>query len=405
MTPPATHVDISSHAYFSDPFPTLRQMRAAGPFITTKLPLVGTICLTTNYEAGEFLLKHSQDFSVDLRRAGKSGLAVLRKLMPRNIRLLSTNMLTMDDPDHRRLRKMVDGAFSRREIEAWRPRIQAVTERQLDQLYASDDRDLVRHVSRDLPLSVICELLGLPDADRPQFKHWMAALSSMTGPRDLLRIMGAMAKMSRYLRARFAYHRADPGDDLISKLVMAQADGEALSDDELLAMCFMLFIAGHETTMNLISGGVLELIRHPDQAQMLRARPELDAPATEEMLRYVSPVQATKPRMPLQDMELMGTKLRRGQPIMVHLAAANSDPARFAHPERFDITREDNRHLGLGGGMHLCLGNWLARAEMQIVTRALLERAPDLALAVPPSQLRWQDRMGHRALDALPLAL
>ncbi|MCL4145758.1 UNVERIFIED_CONTAM: hypothetical protein GTU68_015929 [Idotea baltica] len=313
-------------------------------------------------------------------------------------------MLQKDGAEHRRLRKLVDGAFRRKEIEAWRPRIAVIADRLLDEWDASDDRDLVAHVARDLPLAVICELLGLPDADRPKFSRWMRSFSEMSSIWGFIRLLPAIGKINRYLTATFQERRAaEPSDDLISTLVHAEDEGYRMTDDELLAMLFLLFVAGHETTTHLISGGVLALIQHPDQLRRLRDDPALMAPAVDELLRYVSPVEGTKPRFALHDTEFEGVSFKKGQFLMASLSAANTDPAAFEDPEMLDLGRQKNSHVAFGGGVHFCLGAWLAKAEMEVLLERLLARAPSLALAVPESELRWVERIGMRALKSLPL--
>ena len=380
-------------------------MRAVGPLVTTRAPLIGRTTFVTTYAAVEKLLKNPERFFVDLRAAGKSRLALLIRWLPGGLRFLSDNMLQKDDPEHRRLRKLVDAAFRRDEMEKWVIRIERIADQLIDDLFASEERDLVKHVSRPLPLAVISELLGLPQDDRPKFIRWMASIYELDSILGFVRIVPAVGKINRYLQAKFRERRNEPRDDLISALVHAKDEGDQLSDNELLAMCFLLFVAGHETTTHLISGGVLALLQNPDQLARLRANPDLTPSAVEELLRFVSPVQMTKPRYPIENTEFEGIAVRKGQMLMALLASANVDPEAFDNPETLDIGREKNRHLAFGGGPHFCLGAWLARAEMEVLLRRLLYRAPALSLAVPETELRWTQRIGIRALKTLPLRL
>lgn len=395
--------DLSGQAFKRDPFPTLREMRAVGPLVTCRMPIIGKVTFATHHSAVEALLKDNERFSVELDRAGKSRLGLVLKMMPSGIKLLADNMLQKDDPDHRRLRKLVDAVFRRAEIEALEPEIERIADELLDEWARSEDRDLVRHVARDLPLAVISALLGLPREDRAKFSKWMSSVSEVSSVMGMFRLMPAITKITGYMRVAMAARREAPRDDLISKLVHAEVEGDQLSEDEILAMCFLLFAAGHETTTHLISGGVLALVQHPDELARLRADEGLLPGAVDELLRFVSPVQMTKPRFVVEDTAFEGCELRRGQVLMALLAAANSDPAVFDAPEMLDVGREKNRHVGLGAGPHFCLGAWLARKEMEVLLRCLLRRAPELALAIPEADLMWTRRGGMRALRALPL--
>jgi cytochrome P450 len=405
MTQTLHRFDLAGQAYKADPFPTLAALRAAGPLVANRFPLIGRVSLVTTHAGCETLLKSPDRFSVDVSGAGASRIATILRFLPANLKLLRDSMLQKDDPEHRRLRKLVDATFRHGEIDAWRPRIEAIADRLLDDLAASHDRDLVTRVARNLPLAVICEMLGLPREDRPKFTGWMASMSEINSVWGLIRMLPVLATMIGYMRARFAERRAEPRRDLISALVHAEDGGDRFTEDELLSMCFLLFVAGHETTTHLISGGVLALLQNPGELERLRAEPRLAASAVEELLRYVSPVQFTKPRFATADGELEGVPVVRGQTIMALLASANADPGVFDKPESMDIGRQRNRHLAFGGGPHFCLGAWLARTEMEVLLQRLLDRAPGLGLAIPESGLRWTRRVGIRALRSLPLRL
>lgn len=387
----------------ADPGPGLARLVAAGPVVRMKVPVVGTMTFLTTHAACEAMLKDEALFSTDVASGRNRRVAWLLRLMPRNVRVMTANMLQKDGAEHRRLRRTVDGAFRRSAVEAWRPRIEAIAGTLLDDWAASEDGDFVRHVARPLPLAVICEILGLPQADRPAFIRWMGALAGGSTLRGLPKLYVSLTRISRYLMARFAERRRDPGDDLISALVRA-ADGEdALTDDEVLAMLGLLFIAGHETTTHLIGNSVLALLENPEQRDRLIADPALEGRAMDELLRHTGSVEMTKPRYLRRDAVFMGVPFRRGEAVMAHLAAANRDPAVFDDPDRLDLGREGNRHLALGGGPHFCLGAWLAKAELGIVLRLLFARAPGVALAVPEAELRWRALSGMRALERLPL--
>jgi cytochrome P450 len=379
-------------------------MRAAGPVIRARVPILGDVSFVTGYGDAAAMLKDPARFSTDGARVGRSGIVGMKWWMPRQFRLLTNNMMLKDDPEHRRLRKLVDQAFHRGGVEALRPRIAALTDDLLDRLAASADGDLVGHFARALPLAVICELLGLPQEDRPHFTRWMASLTEASTLWGIVRMTFGVRRLIGYLERQFELRRADPRDDLISKLVAAEEEGDRLSADELLAMCFLLFVAGHETTTHLISGGVLALLQHPGELDRLKADWSLAPAAVDELLRFVSPVQMTKPRYAVEDMTVAGVNLKRGEPMIALLASANCDPQAFSQPEKLDITRSPNRHLAFGNGPHLCLGLALAQAEGEIAVERLFTRFPDLRLAVAESELAWGPRIGMRALRRLPVA-
>jgi len=386
-----------------DPGPGLARLVAAGPLVRMRVPVIGEMTFATTHAACEAILKDEDLFSTDVANGRNRRIAWFLRLMPRNVRVMTGNMLQKDGEEHRRLRRTVDATFRRNAVEAWIPRIDAIATGLLDDWADSEDGDFVRHVARPLPLAVICEILGLRPEDRADFTRWMAALSESGSISGLPRLYVSLTKINRYLMARFQERRREPGDDLISVLVHTAEGGDRLKDDEVLAMLGLLFIAGHETTTHLISNSVLTLLNHPVERRRLNADPALEATAVDELLRYVSAVELTKPRYLLRDTEFLGETVSRGQAIMAHLAAANRDPAMFDDPNRLDLGRKPNRHLAFGGGPHFCLGAWLARAELAAILRLLWKRWPDVALAVPEGDLHWTGQAGIRALRTLPL--
>ena len=386
-----------------DPGPGLATLVAEGPLVRVKMPVIGEMPFVTTHAACEMLLKDDTLFSTDVVNGRNRRIAWFLRLMPRNVRVMTENMLQKDGEEHRRLRKIVDAAFRRKAVETWTPRIEALAAGLLNDWAASEDGDFVRHVARPLPLAVICEILGLSEADRPNFTRWMAAFSQTDSIWALPRVYASLTRINRYLMARFEERRRESGDDLISVLVHAAEDGDRLTDDEVLAMLGLLFIAGHETTTHIISNSVLTLLNNPSELGRLQADPALEGTAMDELLRHVSAVETTKPRYFLRDTEFLGEPFTRGQAIMAHLAAANRDPEMFDDPDRLDLGRKPNRHLAFGGGPHFCLGAWLAKAELAAVLRLLWKRWPDVALAVSEDDLHWTGQAGIRALRTLPL--
>jgi cytochrome P450 len=320
------------------------------------------------------------------------------------VRTLANSMLSMDDPDHKRLRDIVDEAFRRRAVLGMEPHIQAIGDELADELFAEGDpADLVQRYARKLPLSVICELLGLPLADRPKFIAWAAGFTRFTGALGFLGAIPNLLALKRYIERHLKTVRQHGGEGLIAEIVRVEQEGGRISRNEIVAMVFLLLLAGHETTTHLIGGSVHELLKNPDLRDWLEqdwSRVDL---AVEEFLRFITPVQFTKPRYVRRDIELGGVRLRRGEKIMIMLAAANMDPQANPHPERLDLQRKPNRHIAFGTGIHFCLGHQLARIEGRCALKSLFQRWPRLTLAVDESEVRWRKRPGIRAIDRLPV--
>lgn len=394
--------DFFSQAAKREPFPVWRAVRAAGEVVPVKFPIIGRVYLAASWDACTDFLKGSDLFAADGRNAGKSS-ALGLWWAPRMMRVLAQNMLTLDDPDHRRLRKLVDAPFRRDRIEALRPMIARIADELMDDMERSGNFDLVTGFSRVLPLRVISEMLGLPDELRRKTQVWMGSFADVSSVSSAAGVLPKIGKMMKLLRGEFAQRRLDPGQGLVSELVQAESDGDRLNEDELLGMVFLLFIAGHETTTHLISTAVLDLLQHPDQLATLRADPALMPNAVEELHRHNSPVQATKPRMARHDMDFHGVRLKQGDRVMGLLASANADPTHFTDPERLDLQRPGVRHAGYGGGMHLCLGMHLARVETEVALERLLARWPSIELTIPVDGVRWLPRPGMRGPLHLPL--
>jgi cytochrome P450 PksS len=339
-----------------------------------------------------------------LRKQG-GGPAGLRWWMPAFIGALANNMLTMDEPDHTRLRGIVDEAFRRRAILDMEPRIRAIADDLASRLFADESpADLVERYARMLPLSVICELLGLPPSDRPKFIAWANRVARVTSVIGFLRMMRGLAQMKRYLEERLRFAREHGGDGLIAELVRVEMEGGRISANEMVSMIFLLLGAGSETTTHLISGSVYELLKNPTLRDWLEEDWSRAGLAVEEFLRFVSPVQFSKPRFVRQDTEFGGIRVKRGDRIMAMVAAANMDPQANEHPERLDLQRRPNRHLSFGTGIHFCLGHQLARIEGMCALQALFTRWPRLRLAVVPAQIRWRKRPGLRSIEQLLVA-
>lgn len=397
--------DIVSPGFHADPFSTLARMREAGPVVQMKLPILGRIWLTTTHAASAELLKDSERFARDPGNAGSRTQERVLKVLPATLGLLAKNMLGLDDPDHRRLRSLVDQAFARQGIAGMKPMIEQVADRLLDRLEGKPEADLVQTYCRDLPLSVICAMLGLPEKDHDWFKGWLGNLTDTDNIWAVVRAVPGVWRMVNYLRAVSRPGGGAHPEGLITALREARTEHGDLSEDELVAMIFLLFGAGQETTTHLIAGGIWALLTHPEERDRLGADPSLMPGTVEECLRWVCPVQMTKPRFARADMEWQGTQFRRGDMFAAFLSAANADPGKFEAPERFDIGRHPNPHLSFGTGVHFCLGFQLARAEMRIAVERIITRFPEIGLAVAPQEIAWRRRVGIRALAQLPVRL
>jgi cytochrome P450 len=397
--------DILSPGFHANPFPELDRMRASGPVVPMRLPIIGRTWLAVTHEACVALLKNHASFVRDPGNAGSRTQTRILKVLPRTLGLLALNMLGQDDPEHRRLRGLVDQAFQRKGIAAIKPMIVDIADRLLDRLEGRAEVDLMAEFCRDLPLSVICAILGLPEKDHDWFKGWLGNLTDTANICAVLRAAPGVWRMVGYLRRVSRQGGGAHPDGLIAALRDAETEAGKLTEDELVSMIFLLFGAGQETTTHLISGGILTLLTKPDQLQRLRDDPSLMPACVEECLRHVSPVQMTKPRFAMRDFEWQGRSFKRGDMFAAFLSAANCDPAKFDDPHRFDIGRHPNPHLSFGTGVHFCLGFQLARAEAAIAFERLFARFPAIALAASPEEIIWRKRLGIRALAQLPVRL
>jgi cytochrome P450 len=401
---PTTDVDLTGAAFRADPYPTYARWRAETPVCRANLPFKQTGWLVTRYDDAVTVLKDPR-FINDRVRAQTPEQAARMPWIPALFKPLERSMLNMDEPDHTRLRGLVHKAFTPRLVANMLGRIQTLTEELLDAVQARGRMDLIRDYALPLPTTVIAELMGVPVQDRHKFHRWSNALISTSGSTwGMLRMLPPLWAFLRYIRKQIGIRQEEPRDDLIGALVQAREDGDRLSEDELLAMIFLLLVAGHETTVNLIGNGLLALLEHPAQMDRLREDPELIKPAIEELLRYDSPVQLASERYAREEVTIGGVTIAPGETVHAILGSANRDERQFDRPDDLDIAREPNRHLAFGQGVHYCVGAPLARLEGQIAINTLLRRFPDLRLDVPPQSLRRRPGLGLRGLVSLPLA-
>src|SRR5215218_569872 len=397
--------DLASPEFKANPYPFYAQLREEAPVWRTEVLNGRTAWLVTRYEDAMGVLKDDR-FAKDPRSAQDPDQRAQAQWVPAILKPLERNMLDVDEPDHRRLRTLVSKAFTPRLIERLRGRIEAICQELLDAMERKGRAELVSDYALPLPATVIAELLGIPAGDHRKFHRWSNRIVSISSGRDVWRALPAAIAFVRYLRKISERRRASPEDDLISALVQAEEEGDKLSQDELLAMSFLLLVAGHETTVNLIASGALALLEHPDQLEKLQGDSQLIKPAVEELLRYTSPVEIATERYARQDLKICGTTVPRGELVLAVLGSANRDEQQFEDPDTLDLAREPNRHLAFGrGGVHHCLGAPLARMEGQIAISALLKRFPGLHLDVDPASLPWRRGIFLRGLQRLPLVI
>jgi cytochrome P450 len=391
--------------YFQDPLSVFARMRAESPVTSVITPEGQRAWLITRYEDVRRALADPR-LSKDWRKLRAPGF-----VPDPSVGFLMAHMLNADPPDHTRLRRLVQKAFTPGRVAGLRPRIEAITASLLDAMAAARAADpagdgvidLITEFAFPLPMTVICELLGIPDGDREEFKTWSQVILSSTATFDEYRAAGGA--MYAYFTRLLADKRAAPADDLLSALITARDSGDSLDEPELLAMIFLLLVAGHETTVNLIATGTLALLAHPSEFSRLRADPSLLPGAVEELLRFANPLNHATDRYAPEPLEVGGVMIPAGEPVLVVTSSANRDPARFPDPDRLDLGRDASGHVAFGHGIHYCVGAPLARLEGEIAFGGLLARFPGLSLAVDPAALRWRPSSLIHGLETLPVRL
>ncbi|PRY42455.1 cytochrome P450 family protein [Umezawaea tangerina] len=388
--------------YQQEPHAVHERLRAVGPVSELVLPRGLKVWVVTRYEEARIALSDNR-FSKDFSKAGDLFGRHLQPGAPRREfdQSFASHMLNSDPPAHNRLRKLVNKAFTARRMEALRPRIQEITDQLLDEMVGKSEVDLLDALAFPLPITVICELLDVPMDQRDDFRVWSGTLLTDSKQED---VDAAAASMYAFLAALIESKRATPGDDIFSALVHASEDDDRLDQTELISMAFLLLVAGHETTVNLIGNGVLALLRNPDQLAALRADRSLLPGAVEEFLRLDGPINLATFRYTSEDVELGGVTIPAGEIALVSLLGANRDPEKFPEPDRMDITRQTGGHVAFGHGIHFCLGAPLARLEGAIAVGSLLDRF-DIELAGEPETLRWRESTLLHGLERFPVSL
>lgn len=396
--------DLASRQFKANPFPFYARLRDEAPVWRTALRNGQTAWLVTRYDDVAAILKDPR-LVKDRRLVDTVGARATLPWMPGFLKPLAHNMLDLDGADHARLRTLVHQGFTPRLVEQLRGRIQSLADSLLDEAGRQGRFDLVSHFALPIPATIIAEMLGVPAADRGKFHRWSSRIVSVSTSPEAIRAIPDAWFFLRYLRQLIQRRRDAPQDDLVTALAQAEAAGDWLSEDELLAMVFLLLVAGHETTVNLIATGTLALLEHPDQLAALRANPALIRTGVEELLRFTSPVDVATERYAREDVPVAGAVIPRGAQALAVLGSANRDERQFPAPDTLDLARDPNRHLAFGQGVHYCLGAPLARLEAQIALSALVQRFPNVRLVVPPATLRWRKGIFLRGVEQLPLAV
>jgi len=391
--------------FFRDPAPVYEQLRTQGPLHHVRFPMGLTGYLVTAYALAKQVLA-DPTIRKDVRRlrqiiADDHPGAFTAVAVESDITM---HMLNLDPPDHTRLRRLVAKAFTPRSVAALVPRIEQIAGELIAAMPASGTVDLLAEFAFPLPITVICELLGIPTDDRDQFRRWSTTLF-LAGTSAPENVRGAAAELGMYLHTLVATRREKPREDLLSQLVSIDDEDDRLTDTEAVSMVFLLLIAGHETTVNLIGNTILTLLQDQDRYAELRTHPDHLPAALEEHLRHLGPVHIATLRFTTEPVTLGDTTIGADELVFVSLAAANRDPSRFARPELVDYDRHNPGHLAFGHGIHVCLGAPLARAEGTIALTRLLAHYPHMSLATDPAALAWRTSSLIRGLDALPVQL
>jgi cytochrome P450 len=398
--------DLFKPEALRNPHPILAQMRTEAPIYRINRREMGHIpWLLTRYDDCIKLLRDERFTKNMFRRPGAG------EIDPNNMAMqaaatINRHMLTVDPPDHTRLRNLVHRAFTPRMIRELSGRIQQIADQLIDNMQDKTEIDLIRDYTVPLPITVIAELLGVPSKDHNQFRDWTQTLI-VDATRGIggERIGIAALEFMMYFHQLFDERRAEPKEDLITGLVQVEEAGDKLSSEELISMVFLLLGAGHETTVNLLANGTLDLLLRPEIKEKLRDNPDLMEGAVEEMLRFNGPVGASTMRWALEDVKMYGQAVHAGEMVLASLLGADRDPAVFQNPDEFDISRNPNPHMAFGNGIHYCLGAPLARMEGIIAINTMLKRLPNLALAVDPEALEWNDTILLHSMKAMPVTI
>ncbi|KAA8746547.1 cytochrome P450 [Paenibacillus sp. UASWS1643] len=390
------------HSFIQQPFPVYEKLRAEEPVHRLLLPSGHGAWMVTRYEDAVNILQDSRFVTGVLDNRNDD----TEESLPPHQAIISRNLISVGPEDHRRLRRLIQKAFTPRMIERLRGRIVEISDELLDKIQAGNTRefDLIEDYAFPLPIIVICEMLGVPLKDQDKFRAWSnTIMESVSNPQMNQESDEVMKAFVNYLQELITQRRNHIQQDLISDLIGIEEEGDKLTEQELYALVFVLIIAGHETTVNLIGNGMLALLEHPQQKQLLMDQPDLIQAAVEEVLRFNGPAEISNVRWAAENVDFQGIQIRQGDMMLVALSSANRDSSRYENPDTFDITRKVNDHIAFGKGIHYCLGAPLARLEGEIAINALLQRLPDIRLNTDADLLEWRPGMIIRGLKAFPV--
>ncbi|MEB9553386.1 cytochrome P450 [Bacillus cereus] len=395
-------INLASAQFKEDAYEIYKESRKKQPILFVNQVEIGKEWLITRYEDALPLLKDNRlkkdwtnVFSQDIKNM---------YLSVDNSDHLTTHMLNSDPPNHSRLRSLVQKAFTPKMIAQLDGRIQRIADDLISDIERKGTLKLVDDYSFPLPIIVISEMLGIPKEDQAKFRIWShAVIASPETPEEIKETEKQLSEFITYLKYLVDIKRKEPKEDLVSALILAESEGHKLSARELYSMIMLLIVAGHETTVNLITNTVLALLENPNQLQLLKDNPKLIDSAIEEGLRYYSPVEVTTARWAAEPFQIHDRTIEKGDMVVIALASANRDETVFENPEVFDITRENNRHIAFGHGSHFCLGAPLARLEAKIAITTLFNRMPELQIKGNREEIKWQGNYLMRSLEELPL--
>lgn len=395
-------INLNNKSFINNKQPIYKWLRDESPVYKGKVTVL-SMYFVSRYDDCVMILK---DPRFVRNRTTATGGSRAPFPVPKSVKLLMESMILEDDPEHRRLRNLVHKAFTPRNIAQLGEQVETLSHELLDKADKHSSWNLQQEFALRIPVAVIARMVGVPEYEMDIFSGGMKALTDgLTGLNILRTFVWDMPKLTKFMSALIDRKRANPQDDILTALIEAEDEGETLNENELISMVYLLIIAGYETTVHLITNAVLTLLQHPEQMAMLRENPDLMDSAIEELLRFHGPVEGTKPMYILEDVTLHGVTIPKGKPVLPLLGAANRDERQFDNPDVFDITRSPNRHLGFGQGIHYCLGAPLARLETKLALNILLERFPNMRLAVDPSELEIQQIPSWHRYKSLPVIL
>lgn len=395
-------INLASAQFKEDAYEIYKESRKIQPILFVNKVEIGTEWLITRYEDALPLLKDPRLKKDPTNVFSQNTMNMF--LSVDNSDYLTTHMLNSDAPNHNRLRSLVQKAFTPKMITQLEGRIQQIADDLISDAQRKGTLNLVDDYAFPLPIIVISEMLGIPKEDQEKFRIWShAVIASPVTPEEIKETGQQLSEFITYLQYLVDVKRQDPKEDLVSALILAESEGHKLSAPELYSMIMLLIVAGHETTVNLITNTVLALLENPKQLQLLKDNPKLIDSAIEEGLRYYSPVEVTTARWAAEPFQIHEQTIQKGDMVIIALASANRDETVFENPETFDITRENNRHIAFGHGSHFCLGAPLARLEAKIAITTLFKRMPELQIKGDREDIKWQGNYLMRSLEELPL--